>query len=59
MTTMPRHIQKRCYFCGGCSAVCPENIITVWETKLEIDRERCKECLLCVQLCPAQALVKE
>lgn len=56
---MPKHIQKRCRFCGGCSAVCPENIITVWETKLEIDRKNCRECLICVKICPAEALVKE
>ena len=56
---MVKHIRKRCRFCGGCSAVCPENIITVWETKLEIDRKSCRECLICVKICPAEALVKE
>jgi len=56
---MPKHILKKCRFCGGCAGVCPENVITVWESKLEIDEENCKKCLLCVKLCPVEAMVKE
>jgi len=56
---MPKHINKKCCFCGGCAGVCPENVITVWEDNLKIDEKNCKECNFCVQVCPLEAMVKE
>jgi 4Fe-4S ferredoxin len=55
---LPKVGLDRCDFCGGCSAVCPRNAITVFFEYLEIDQELCNECLVCKKICPVQAILK-
>ncbi len=48
---------QKCAYCGGCTAVCPNSVISLHdETKLEINKELCKCCNLCVVFCPMGAL---
>ncbi|NLL51718.1 MAG: glycyl-radical enzyme activating protein [Peptococcaceae bacterium] len=53
--------------CGLCLDVCPQGAISKAEpeksatdgsllTKIKIDRSKCRNCLICTQTCPAQAL---
>lgn len=46
-------------YCGGCAGVCPRNLIEVRELTLKFNEDECKECSLCVQLCPVDALEQE
>ena len=48
--------ESKCMFCGGCAAVCPEMVITVFSAHLEFDRDKCTSCGNCVKVCPAAAL---
>ena len=56
---MPVHIPEKCGYCGGCAGTCPENVITVLEMDLEIDNKKCTGCNQCVQVCPAEAMVRK
>ncbi|MBC8014422.1 MAG: glycyl-radical enzyme activating protein [Sporomusaceae bacterium] len=43
--------------CGRCFKVCPHEAIRKTDNnKINIDRERCQECFLCVAECPSKAL---
>jgi digeranylgeranylglycerophospholipid reductase len=44
-----------CAYCGGCVSVCPEEALSLAETRLEVD-ESCIECGDCVSACPVGAL---
>ena len=49
--------KDKCLLCSGCMAVCPPgNVITVYETRLEIKHENCIKCRRCVKVCPMGAL---
>jgi len=54
---MPKYTidQKLCTFCGGCSAVCPENAIDIYDDGSEIT-EACTGCGLCECFCPVSAI---
>lgn len=52
-------VNEWCMFCGECAGVCPRNLIEVCETSLIFNEEGCKDCQICVQVCPINALVKE
>ena len=46
-----------CTGCGTCDAACPENAIAMLPTKIgtiepEVNRAKCTDCKLCVQVCP-------
>ncbi len=47
----------KCVRCGGCSAVCPQNAISLPdETILEINEKMCRGCSFCITFCPMDAL---
>ncbi len=56
---MPKNDPVKCGFCGGCAGACPENVITVGEASFSIDTKGCTKCNICVQVCPAGAMVKK
>ena len=55
---MPNFDLGRCDFCGGCSAVCPQNAITIFYDDVGLDNELCNECLVCKKVCPMRAISK-
>ena len=50
--------QERCAYCGGCVSVCPEEALTLAETRLLVN-EYCIDCGDCVSACPVGALQSE
>jgi digeranylgeranylglycerophospholipid reductase len=48
--------RDRCAYCGCCVAVCPENALTLAETRLLVDETRCTTCGTCLSACPTGAL---
>ncbi|HDN80686.1 MAG TPA: geranylgeranyl reductase family protein [Chloroflexi bacterium] len=44
-----------CSYCGACVSVCPQNALTLAETRLVVS-EACTDCGLCVRACPVGAL---
>jgi MinD superfamily P-loop ATPase len=55
---MPSFDLKHCDFCGGCSAVCQKNAITVYFDTISVDPELCNNCLVCKKVCPVNAITK-
>ncbi len=55
---VPKFDIMLCDFCGGCSAVCPKNAITVYFEDVEVDGKLCNECLVCKKVCPVNAISK-
>lgn len=47
---------KKCVFCGGCAAVCPENCHVLDEKTHHFRRENCIRCGKCVEKCIPGAL---
>ena len=54
-----KKISEWCMYCGECAGVCPRSLIEVHETNLIFSEENCKDCELCIQVCPVHALTKE
>ncbi|MBZ2165746.1 MULTISPECIES: 4Fe-4S binding protein [Methanobacterium] len=52
-------VNEWCMYCGECAGVCPRCLIEVRETSLIFNEEGCKDCRICVQVCPVNALAKE
>jgi len=49
-------VKEFCMYCGECAGVCPRNLIEVRETALKFNKEECKDCKICIQVCPIKAL---
>jgi len=47
-----------CGYCGSCVSVCSELALTLADTWLIIDLERCTGCLTCLYSCPVGAIRK-
>ncbi len=47
--------ENLCVGCGRCQPFCPEEALLAWGY-LQIDHERCTECLTCLENCPVDAL---
>ena len=45
-------IKNDCVLCGACEAICPHSCISV-NRHLELDDEKCTDCSLCYEICPA------
>jgi pyruvate formate lyase activating enzyme len=48
--------ESRCTSCGECVTICPNDVFSIVDRKLEIARDHCVKCGDCVQSCPEQAL---
>jgi len=46
--------EKLCVLCGGCAAVCPQNVHTVGDTHT-FDAAKCAGCGKCADICPTGA----
>jgi ferredoxin len=51
-------VKEWCMYCGECAGVCPHKLIEVREMSLKFNEKECKDCRICVQVCPVQALEK-
>ena len=47
-----------CLGCGLCAGNCPLQAISLLWGYAEIDRSRCNQCRLCVEICPQGAIVE-
>lgn len=52
-------VKDWCSYCGECAGVCPRNLIQVREYSLVFNEEKCKECSICIDACPIDALERE
>lgn len=52
-------IRGFCMYCGECAGVCPRNLIEISEHNLKFNQEICKNCQICIQVCPVSALEME
>lgn len=52
-------VREFCMYCGECAGVCPHNLIEVGENTLKFNEEECKDCKICIQVCPIKALEKD
>ncbi|AXV38543.1 MAG: 4Fe-4S binding protein [Methanobacteriaceae archaeon] len=52
-------VMEWCMYCGECAGVCPRCLIEVRESNLRFDEKNCKDCQICIQVCPVRALEKE
>lgn len=48
--------ENRCIRCGQCIRNCPQRALSFEEEKIQIDREKCKECRKCIDVCCSEAL---
>lgn len=53
---MVKNNKDSCLWCGCCVGICPENAIFLNETVIEIDEEKCTDCMICVRGCPVGAM---
>ena len=42
--------------CEECVKSCPENAISIYNSKPQIDNKKCTECGQCISVCPVQAV---
>ncbi|KUO50940.1 MAG: ferredoxin [Desulfitibacter sp. BRH_c19] len=48
---------KLCNGCGMCLNVCPHNVLSIVDKKINIKhKDSCMECSACVKNCPQEAL---
>ena len=47
--------RRACMWCGACVGVCPQNAITLHETRIEFYDE-CNLCATCTRACPVGAI---
>lgn len=47
---------EKCISCGTCDVECPFHAVIISdEGKFSIDDEKCKDCNICVNVCPVDA----
>ncbi|MDR1819009.1 MAG: 4Fe-4S binding protein [Methanobrevibacter sp.] len=51
-------VKDWCMYCGECAGICPRNLILLKETELVFDDSKCRECNICIEICPINALEK-
>ena len=48
-------IERLCIGCKRCVEVCLEGAVTVSDGQVKWDKEKCKECMKCIAVCPSMA----
>ena len=46
----------RCMHCGTCERVCTNQALAFVDGRLEIDNDKCTQCMVCAEMCPTNAL---
>ena len=62
---MPAVVNKA--ICNGCAGLerqeciynCPYDAIELVDGKAVVDRDKCDECKICIEVCPVRAIVLE
>lgn len=44
-------VQRLCYGCGRCAAVCPTQATTIQDGQLIWDKTKCNDCMACTEVC--------
>lgn len=44
-----------CVGCGRCEPFCPSEALRAWGY-LQVDAEKCNDCLSCIEACPLDAI---
>ncbi len=50
--------EQRCIGCEKCFEACPSGALRIEDGKRVYDRDRCRQCYACVQVCYAEATIK-
>jgi MinD superfamily P-loop ATPase len=50
----PKISEEKCFSCGGCISVCPEDAITMYFRPIIGDV--CSNCGICIKTCPIGAI---
>lgn len=50
---------QRCYLCGACARICPEQAIRLHADRITLDAARCTGCGQCAAVCFPQAIKSE
>lgn len=58
MVSHMRVDRSACMYCGTCVGACPENAITLFETRIEFSDKLCTNCAICTKACPVGAIYK-
>ena len=48
--------KEKCFACGGCISVCPQDAIFMISSKAVVNKEQCNSCSICVKTCPIGAI---
>lgn len=57
--TMLYKVEENCTGCGICAEVCELNLITVHDSYIEIDVDKCTHCSKCIESCPSGVFTKK
>jgi ferredoxin len=47
---------NHCTLCQACFSICPEDVFTIMDSRLQIDNEKCVSCTFCTDICPEKAI---
>ena len=51
--------KEKCFACGGCISVCPQDALAMIASKAVVDKKKCISCEICIKTCPVAAITWE